>query len=71
MSSKNLERTRRIKNRLVRLTTRVETLREVLEKFLDDDEDMRDMNLSAKAMERAEREASRQLEEQQMLQVSG
>ena len=33
---------------MVRLTTRVETLREVLEKFLDDDSDMRDMNLAAK-----------------------
>jgi magnesium transporter len=31
----------------VRLTTRVETVREVLEKFLDDDEDMHDMNLTA------------------------
>lgn len=48
VSTDNLERVRRVKNRMVRLTTRVETLREVLEKFLDDDEDMRDMNLSAK-----------------------
>ena len=31
----------------VRLTTRVETVREVLEKFLDDDEDMHDLNLTA------------------------
>ena len=37
VSTTNLERVRRIKNRMVRLTTRVETLREVLEKFLDDD----------------------------------
>jgi hypothetical protein len=33
---------------MVRLTTRVETLREVLEKFLDDDSDMKDLNLTAK-----------------------
>ena len=44
----NLERVRRIKSRLTRYTTRVETIREVLEKFLDDDEDMHDMNLTAK-----------------------
>jgi len=48
VSTENLERVRRVKNRMVRLTTRVETLREVLEKFLDDDSDMRDMNLAAK-----------------------
>ena len=57
VSTDNLERVRRVKNRMVRLTTRVETLREVLEKFLDDDSDMRDMNLAAKeareVMERA------------------
>lgn len=44
----NLERVRRIKSRMVRLNTRGETIREVLEKFLDDDDDMKDMNLSAK-----------------------
>ena len=47
VTSPKLERVRRIKNRLVRLTTRVETVREVLEKFLDDDEDMHDLNLTA------------------------
>lgn len=52
VSTANLERVRRIKNRMVRLTTRVETLREVLEKFLDDDGDMHDMNLSARDAER-------------------
>jgi magnesium transporter len=41
----------------VRLTTRVETVREVLEKFLDDDEDMHDLNLTANEVnERAENE---------------
>lgn len=50
----NLERVRRVKNRMVRLTTRVETLREVLEKFLDDDSDMRDMNLTAREAREAQ-----------------
>ena len=48
ISTTNLERVRRVKTRMVRLTTRVETLREVLEKFLDDDSDMKDLNLTAK-----------------------
>lgn len=52
VSTSNLERVRRIKNRMVRLTTRVETLREVLEKFLDDDGDMHDINLTAREAER-------------------
>ncbi|KAG1654644.1 hypothetical protein FOA52_009200 [Chlamydomonas sp. UWO 241] len=55
VTSPRLERVRRIKNRLVRLTTRVETVREVLEKFLDDDDDMHDLNLTAnEAREMAE-----------------
>jgi magnesium transporter len=54
ISTSNLERVRRIKNRMVRLTTRVETLKELLEKLLDDDSDMRDVNLSAKEAEREE-----------------
>lgn len=54
INTSNLERVRRIKNRMVRLTTRVETLREVLEKFLDDDSDMKDLNLTAKEEERVE-----------------
>lgn len=33
---------------MVRLKTRGETIREVLEKYLDDDDDMKDMNLTAK-----------------------
>jgi len=57
VSTANLERVRRIKNRLVRLTTRVETLREVLEKILDDDSDMHQMNLTARAMDLLERQA--------------
>lgn len=56
----NLERVRRIKSRMVRLNTRGETIREVLEKFLDDDDDMKDMNLSAKAEETMQRKMSMQ-----------
>jgi magnesium transporter len=54
VSTENLERVRRVKNRMVRLTTRVETLREVLEKFLDDDSDMKDMNLTAREAREAQ-----------------
>lgn len=54
VETENLERVRRVKNRMVRLTTRVETLREVLEKFLDDDSDMRDMNLTAREAREAQ-----------------
>ncbi|GFR51494.1 hypothetical protein Agub_g13858 [Astrephomene gubernaculifera] len=61
VSSPHLERVRRIKNNLVRLTTRVETVREVLEKFLDDDSDMHDLNLTAKELH--EQEERRQLEQ--------
>lgn len=54
ISTSNLERVRRIKNRMVRLSTRIETLKEVLEKTLDDDSDMKDFNLSALEEERQE-----------------
>ncbi|MEW5305387.1 MAG: hypothetical protein WDW36_007929 [Sanguina aurantia] len=47
VSEDNLEKVRRIKNRLVRLMTRVETVHEVLDKFLKDDEDMHRLQLSA------------------------
>ena len=50
VTTHNLERVRRIKSRMVRLKTRGETIKEVLEKYLDDDEDMRDMNLTAKCV---------------------
>jgi magnesium transporter len=40
---------RQLKNRLKRLITRVDTVRDVLDRLLDDDGDMRDMNLTAKA----------------------
>ncbi|KAL3154512.1 hypothetical protein ABBQ32_013974 [Trebouxia sp. C0010 RCD-2024] len=51
VSTHNLERVRRIKNRMVRLNTRVETIHELLEKLLDDDDDMKDLNLTAKQLE--------------------
>lgn len=54
ISTSNLERVRRIKNRMVRLNTRIETLKEVLEKTLEDDADMKDFNLSALEEERQE-----------------
>ncbi len=50
VSTHNLERVRRIKNRMVRLNTRVETIHELLEKLLDDDSDMKDINLTAKQL---------------------
>ena len=58
MSTHNLERVRRIKSRMVRLTTRVETIREFLQKFLDDDSDMHDMNLTARQQDMLERQTS-------------
>ena len=57
VSTSNLERVRRIKNRLVRLTTRVQTLREMLEKLRDDDSDMHAMHLTARAYDQLERQA--------------
>jgi magnesium transporter len=47
VTTDNLDAIRRKKNKLVRLTTRVETVREVLEKFLNDHDDMHDFNLTA------------------------
>ena len=45
-----LDKMRRIKNRMVRLKTRVETIRELLEKYLEDEGDMKNMNLTAKCV---------------------
>ena len=50
VNTANLQRVRNIKSQLNRLTTRVETLREVLEKYLDDDDDMKEMYLSKKIL---------------------
>lgn len=46
----NLERVRRIKSRMTRLKARVESIREILERYLNDDDDMLDMYLSSKAV---------------------
>eukprot|EP00210_Caulerpa_lentillifera_P003887 g3714.t1 len=48
VNNKNLQRVRLAKSKIVQLTTTVETIKEILEKLLDDDEDMKTMNLSAK-----------------------
>ena len=45
----NLERVRRMKTRLVRITGRVSKVREEIQRYLDDDSDMRDMYLTRKA----------------------
>lgn len=41
VSTKNLKLIRGLKAQLSRLTTRVETLREMMEKYLNDDQDMK------------------------------
>lgn len=48
VSTGSLERVRRVKARLVRLKTRVAAMKELLAKLLDDDEDMKDLDLTAK-----------------------
>ena len=58
VTTHNLERVRRVKSRMVRLTTRVETVRELLEKFLDGDSDMHDMNLTARQQDLLDRQTS-------------
>lgn len=62
INSVNLERVRRIKNKLARLlNNKVEKLKEILEGLLDDDSDLRDMNLTARR-ERERLEKERELE---------
>jgi len=48
VNTKNLQRVRGVKSKIAQQKTKVETVKEILEKFLDDDEDMKDMNLSSK-----------------------
>ena len=48
MITKNLERVRRVKTRHQRLSTRVETVRDELQRFLEDDDDMIKMCLTRK-----------------------
>ena len=48
MSTANLERVRKVKTRHQRLYTRVVTVREELQRFLEDDDDMMKMCLTRK-----------------------
>jgi len=45
----NLERVKRVKGRMTRVTGRIAAVREEIQRFLDDDSDMRDMYLTRKA----------------------
>ncbi|VFQ63365.1 unnamed protein product [Cuscuta campestris] len=48
ISSKNLDRVRKLKSQMTRLTARVQKVRDELEQLLDDDDDMADLYLSRK-----------------------
>ncbi|XP_057517609.1 magnesium transporter MRS2-I-like isoform X2 [Amaranthus tricolor] len=48
ISSRNLDRVRKLKSAMTRLTNRVQKVRDELEQFLDDDEDMGDLYLTRK-----------------------
>ncbi|XP_062080803.1 magnesium transporter MRS2-I-like [Humulus lupulus] len=50
ISSRNLDRVRRLKSSMTRLTNRVQKVREELEQLLDDDDDMADLYLSRKLL---------------------
>eukprot|EP01023_Acetabularia_acetabulum_P025093 TRINITY_DN24057_c0_g1_i7.p1 TRINITY_DN24057_c0_g1~~TRINITY_DN24057_c0_g1_i7.p1 ORF type:complete len:479 (-),score=68.08 TRINITY_DN24057_c0_g1_i7:1052-2488(-) len=50
INPKNMERVRKMKTSLVRFKTHVETVKEVLEHYLENDQDMKDVNLSGKDM---------------------
>ena len=47
----NLEKVRRVKNRLVRINARVTKVREEIQRYLDDDSDMRDLYLTRRLKE--------------------
>jgi magnesium transporter len=49
VTSFNLERVKRVKGRMTRATGRIAAVREEIQRFLDDDSDMRDMYLTRKA----------------------
>lgn len=53
MSTTNLERVRKVKTRHQRLLSRVTTVREELERFLEDDDDMAKMCLTRRKEVRA------------------
>lgn len=48
ISSRNLDRVRKLKSSMTRLTARVQKVRDELEQLLDDDDDMADLYLSRK-----------------------
>ncbi|KAL8139002.1 hypothetical protein V2J09_005003 [Rumex salicifolius] len=48
ISSRNLDRVRKLKSSMTRLTNRVQKIRDELEQLLDDDDDMADLYLSRK-----------------------
>ncbi|KVI03292.1 Magnesium transporter MRS2/LPE10 [Cynara cardunculus var. scolymus] len=48
ISSRNLDRVRKLKSSMTRLTARVQKVRDELERLLDDDDDMADLYLSRK-----------------------
>ena len=50
VDTNNLERVRRVKTKVTRLTGRVAKVRDEIKRYLDDDSDMRDMYLTRKAM---------------------
>ncbi|KAK7284082.1 hypothetical protein RJT34_18820 [Clitoria ternatea] len=49
ISSRNLDRVRKLKSAMTRLTNRVQKIRDELENLLDDDDDMADLYLSRKS----------------------
>ena len=49
ISSRNLDRVRKLKSAMTRLTARVQKVRDELEQLLDDDDDMADLYLTRKA----------------------
>lgn len=49
ISSRNLDRVRKMKSSMTRLTNRVQKVRDEIEQLLDDDDDMADLYLSRKA----------------------
>ncbi|XP_031098010.1 magnesium transporter MRS2-I-like [Ipomoea triloba] len=49
ISSQNLDRVRKLKSQMTRLTARVQKVRDEIEKLLDDDDDMADLYLSRKS----------------------
>jgi len=55
----NLEKVRRVKNRLVRINARVSKVREEIQRYLDDDSDMRDLYLTRRLREELRQNSAR------------